>query len=539
MPNVIQNNLIIQAAGVNLTGLLLGVGSSPVAAIAGTQGDILYRNASGWVVLGAGTSGWFLKTQGVGANPIWSTVATGDVVGPSSATDNALARFDTTTGKLIQNSLVTLSDAGAFSFVAGVKQTFAPNATNAGLNVGSQAGNPSSLANGDLYYDSTANQLKARINGSTVSLGTGTGDVVGPASATDNAIVRFDATTGKLIQNSVVTLSDAGVYLLGTQPTGGYLVAVNINGDSDGLTYYGSHRADASIFGGGLFAAKARGTIASPTATQSGDQLAIFAGGGYGTAWNEFAGLMGIFASQTWTGSANGIEYRWGVTPNGSITRAYAMVLGNDGALTVNTSVISPILAVAVGNEYITTVLGSGDMYYAARGRHLFYADTNNNDGSTAVEYEFHSGEAVGLTAKIRLSINNSGLVRFNNYGLGVIQSDASGNLTSSTLGATLGGTGQTVYAVGDLLYASTTTALSKLAAVAVGQVLVSAGTGTAPVWSPNLTLTGTIATSAPAGSSVQNWKLGNIQAGAVVADTTRSVFIDIAGTVYKLIVAV
>lgn len=38
----------------------------------------------------------------------------------------------------------------------------------------------------------------------------GTGDVVGPASATDNAIVRFDSTTGKLIQNSNATVSDLG-----------------------------------------------------------------------------------------------------------------------------------------------------------------------------------------------------------------------------------------------------------------------------------------------------------------------------------------
>lgn len=38
----------------------------------------------------------------------------------------------------------------------------------------------------------------------------GTGDVVGPASATDNAITRFDTTTGKLIQNSTVTLDDTG-----------------------------------------------------------------------------------------------------------------------------------------------------------------------------------------------------------------------------------------------------------------------------------------------------------------------------------------
>jgi hypothetical protein len=41
--------------------------------------------------------------------------------------------------------------------------------------------------------------------------GGGSGDVVGPASATDNAIVRFDATTGKLVQNSVITITDAGL----------------------------------------------------------------------------------------------------------------------------------------------------------------------------------------------------------------------------------------------------------------------------------------------------------------------------------------
>jgi len=45
--------------------------------------------------------------------------------------------------------------------------------------------------------------------------GGGTGDVVGPASSTDNAIVRFDGTTGKLIQNGVSIETDAGEILAG------------------------------------------------------------------------------------------------------------------------------------------------------------------------------------------------------------------------------------------------------------------------------------------------------------------------------------
>lgn len=38
-----------------------------------------------------------------------------------------------------------------------------------------------------------------------------TNKVTGPASATDEALARFDGTTGKLVQNSVVTVTDAGV----------------------------------------------------------------------------------------------------------------------------------------------------------------------------------------------------------------------------------------------------------------------------------------------------------------------------------------
>jgi len=80
----------------------------------------------------------------------------------------------------------------ANAWADGVKQTFNPDATNAGLNVGSIAGDPSSLANGDMWYDSTANELSARINGATVALGAGGGateTVISPtqlAADTDN-----------------------------------------------------------------------------------------------------------------------------------------------------------------------------------------------------------------------------------------------------------------------------------------------------------------------------------------------------------------
>lgn len=45
----------------------------------------------------------------------------------------------------------------------------------------------------------------------SASGGSGSGDVTGPGSSTDNAISRFDGTTGKIIQNSGIVISDANV----------------------------------------------------------------------------------------------------------------------------------------------------------------------------------------------------------------------------------------------------------------------------------------------------------------------------------------
>jgi hypothetical protein len=56
---------------------LMAQTGTDITSIAGlAQGDVLYYNGTAWVRLGAGTSGQFLKTNGSGANPSWSTVTT-------------------------------------------------------------------------------------------------------------------------------------------------------------------------------------------------------------------------------------------------------------------------------------------------------------------------------------------------------------------------------------------------------------------------------------------------------------------------------
>ena len=60
---------IMSSAGTN------GTNGTDVGTTITTQGDLLYRDASGLQRLGAGTSGQFLKTNGASANPAWATVS--------------------------------------------------------------------------------------------------------------------------------------------------------------------------------------------------------------------------------------------------------------------------------------------------------------------------------------------------------------------------------------------------------------------------------------------------------------------------------
>jgi len=70
---------------------------------------------------------------------------TGDVVGPSSSTDNAIARFNGTDGKVIQNSPVTIDDTGKIDTPSTIKLGSVPvYADNASAIAGG-------LTAGDIY----------------------------------------------------------------------------------------------------------------------------------------------------------------------------------------------------------------------------------------------------------------------------------------------------------------------------------------------------------------------------------------------------
>lgn len=107
-------------------------GNQTIANTSDATSHTVTLSASWWSVQLIEGSNITLTTGGTGSAwtvTIASTASgTWDVVWPASATDNAVARYDTTTGKLLQNSWVTIGDTNIVSWVATLN-TQAINAT--------------------------------------------------------------------------------------------------------------------------------------------------------------------------------------------------------------------------------------------------------------------------------------------------------------------------------------------------------------------------------------------------------------------------
>jgi hypothetical protein len=107
----------------------------------------------------------------------------------------------------------------------------------------------------------------------------------------------------------------------------------------------------------GVVGRRARGTVASPAAPQSGDFLTGIFGRGYnGSAFTSASnGLMAVIAGETWEAGKNGTYITFETTPNTSTTRAEAMRI--TGAGLVGIGITAPLsklhVSVPTGNNAI------------------------------------------------------------------------------------------------------------------------------------------------------------------------------------------
>lgn len=182
-----------------------------------TAWRLFYSNGSGDVTeLALGANGEVLTSQGASAAPTWTAVSgTGTVTSVSIVTANG-----------VSGSVATATTTPAITLVLGAITPSAVQisgltaselvATDASKNLVSLAVATYPSLTEIAYVKGVTSAIQTQIDTK----------VTGPVSATDNAIARFDSTTGKLIQNSTATIDDAG----------GISTTIANGGNSVGLT---------------------------------------------------------------------------------------------------------------------------------------------------------------------------------------------------------------------------------------------------------------------------------------------------------------
>jgi len=188
------------------------------------------------------------------------------VKGPSSATDNAIVKYDATTGKLVQNTGVTISDTDILTVPNGA--IIGNTAGDKVIITGSLTISKNIAVTGSSEFGQVSTDQHAITGSLSITDDVRVGGLIidyvkGPSSATDDAIVRFDATTGKLVQNSGVTISDTDIL---TVPNGA--IIGNTAGDkviitgsltissklaTTGSTEFGQATGDQHVFTGSLY----------------------------------------------------------------------------------------------------------------------------------------------------------------------------------------------------------------------------------------------------------------------------------------------
>lgn len=266
---VYNNGTNVVDAVTYLTSLSTGTITSTQVNITG-QGDLRLEDTTGgeFVALQApsvlassytltlpvddGTNGQALVTDGNGVLS-WSTAASGDVYGPASATDNAIARFDGTTGKLIQNSVVTIADTTGN--MAGVGT------------LSSGAITSSSLTSGRVLYAGTAGLIQ------------------------DSANLTFNGTTLVVTDFTDSSLTSGRVTFAGA--SGNLTDSTNLtwNGTTLAITGALTATADSSFTSTGALLISKGTTLQQPGSPATGMMR-------YNTTTNQFEGYSG--ASPAW-----------------------------------------------------------------------------------------------------------------------------------------------------------------------------------------------------------------------------------------------
>ena len=315
----------------------------------------------------------------------------------------------------------------------------------------------------------------------------------GVHSISANAPSAQDYNDVSLNSTSSITVTDTG-------PSGGYsniafsLVApVSVaNGGTSSTTPLNNNRIVVSS-GGAIVEAAALGN----------GQLLIGSVGAAPVVGNIIAGSnisiangpgsISISTINSGTVSSVGLAMPSDFTVTGSPVTSSGTLTVTANTQADNTFYSGPASGPAAAPTFRTMVAADMSSVLTADGQVLIGSSSGSPVATTLT-----AGSNVSIanaSGSITISTINSGTVTQINTGTGLTGGPitSSGTISLSVpVVAINGGTGQTVYTVGDLLYADTMTSLARLADIATGNVLLSGGAGVAPGYG-KVSLTGAV----------------------------------------------
>jgi hypothetical protein len=480
-----------------------------------TNGDILYASAATTLSkLGIGSAGQVLTV--VAGLPAWTSTGSYMAIGnlvtggtPKSvlfidatgnlAQDNAEYQWDYTNKTLgvggtasatfklaVQNSLAFLGgiygnaqgpqQAGYFETLVGSSATEAVYIIQNSASVGNRA----------LYVENASTGLVTIIGVRANVTGANTTNIGGYFEAS-GAGTNYAIMAAGAVVPQATALYDLGVTSLRWNDLWATTIKSGTwNGSTISETFGGTNQTTYTT--GDILYASAANTLSKRAIGTAGQVLTVSGGV---PVWSTPSGGTVTTVSVV---SANGFA---GTVATATTTPAITLTTTITGILKGNGTAISAATDSDITGKLLTGYVSGAGVVAATDSILQAIQKLNGNigalvtgvssvNGSTGAVTVTITGTAnrisvtggAGLTPTIDISATYIGQASITT--LGTI---TTGTWSATTIAANKGGTGQTVYAVGDILYADTTTTLAKLADIATGNALISGGVGVAPSW--------------------------------------------------------